>query len=534
MQPRKLTLGINTYCYGGNGSTRSSCPDVHEWLLQVVPKIKDDPRIEQVFFKDFSDTPITMTRNAAVLWNRSMGCDLQLMIDSDMLPDPYRRETWARPFWDSSFNYLYEHYDKGPVFVMAPYGGPPPTELTYIFYWKSMQSAHPDDKDFELAMYTREHAASLTGIAEIAAGPTGLGLIDTRLYDLMEPGDEDEFSWFYYEWDDKYQASKSSTEDVTFTRDASFFGIHALGYNPMKCNWDAWAGHWKPKCVAKPQFLNASNVGSRYTNAIKRFKAMEGLQQIRSKILDNPPEKDGQEREAAKEFGRFGSNRFGKFKHLADRKSATIVESLKNQNATIQSRAVLIETVLAARPDDRPMRCAELGSYIGESARFILETAGPESTLVCVDTFNGSPDPNDLAAQAIRLVSPDEMRGAFEYNTRDLKDRITLIQADSQETAGQFEDGSFDLVYIDADHTYRGVKRDIEAWRSKVRPGGILCGHDYGAPNYEGVKRAVDEAFPHATIKGDMWSVFIESPAPKNGHAPHNRAPQKRKKVKVG
>ncbi len=52
----------------------------------------------------------------------------------------------------------------------------------------------------------------------------------------------------------------------------------------------------------------------------------------------------------------------------------------------------------------------------------------------------------------------------------------------------------FELVFIDANHAYDSVKKDIALWWPKVHPGGILCGHDYinGQPNY-GVVQAVDE-----------------------------------------
>ena len=53
-----------------------------------------------------------------------------------------------------------------------------------------------------------------------------------------------------------------------------------------------------------------------------------------------------------------------------------------------------------------------------------------------------------------------------------------------------------DFVYIDADHSYEGARRDIAAWGRKVRRGGMVAGHDYyvfpGSGN-DGVVRAVDE-----------------------------------------
>lgn len=56
----------------------------------------------------------------------------------------------------------------------------------------------------------------------------------------------------------------------------------------------------------------------------------------------------------------------------------------------------------------------------------------------------------------------------------------------------EFDNNFFDLVYLDADHSYRGVMNDIKAWISKLKIGGIMAFHDYLATNY-GVKRAVDE-----------------------------------------
>ncbi len=49
---------------------------------------------------------------------------------------------------------------------------------------------------------------------------------------------------------------------------------------------------------------------------------------------------------------------------------------------------------------------------------------------------------------------------------------------ESRNAARIFKDGSCDLVFIDGDHSYEAAKRDIEMWLPKVKPGGILCGHD--------------------------------------------------------
>jgi hypothetical protein len=72
-------------------------------------------------------------------------------------------------------------------------------------------------------------------------------------------------------------------------------------------------------------------------------------------------------------------------------------------------------------------------------------------------------------------------------------DRVTILRMDSAEAAAQFADRSLSFVYLDGDHSYDGVCRDIQAWAIKLKPNGILAGHDYyNKPPFE-VRRAVAE-----------------------------------------
>ena len=56
--------------------------------------------------------------------------------------------------------------------------------------------------------------------------------------------------------------------------------------------------------------------------------------------------------------------------------------------------------------------------------------------------------------------------------------------------AKQVKDKSLDFVFIDADHRYPAVIKDLAAWVPKLKPGGVLCGHDIHLP---GVKKALDK-----------------------------------------
>lgn len=73
--------------------------------------------------------------------------------------------------------------------------------------------------------------------------------------------------------------------------------------------------------------------------------------------------------------------------------------------------------------------------------------------------------------------------------------KVEMIRASSQEALAAFDDGFFDLVYIDGDHTYEAVLKDLELALTKIKSGGYLSGDDYGIVGWwkDGVKKAVDE-----------------------------------------
>lgn len=79
-----------------------------------------------------------------------------------------------------------------------------------------------------------------------------------------------------------------------------------------------------------------------------------------------------------------------------------------------------------------------------------------------------------------------------------LAGRLHLHQSDSVQALESFPDHFFDWIYVDAQHTYEGVKRDIAAARRKVKADGLLIFNDYTIWSYMemqpyGVVPAVNE-----------------------------------------
>jgi SAM-dependent methyltransferase len=129
-----------------------------------------------------------------------------------------------------------------------------------------------------------------------------------------------------------------------------------------------------------------------------------------------------------------------------------------------------------------------------------------------VGVWQGSMSVELLRRSDLYLVMVDIVPRTMSLLKTELaKDRRVGIWLPSVKAAKTFADAEFDFVFIDADHTYEAVKADIIAWKPKVKPGGWLCGHDYGKPyKCGGVKRAVEELLPVHELDGDdTWFVKV-------------------------
>jgi GT2 family glycosyltransferase/predicted O-methyltransferase YrrM/predicted Zn-dependent protease len=146
-------------------------------------------------------------------------------------------------------------------------------------------------------------------------------------------------------------------------------------------------------------------------------------------------------------------------------------------------------------------RFVEVGAWLGRSTIYLarrIAASGKDVELTAVDTFRGSPA--EEAHRAVVAAHGGSVRPRFEANLRrhGVRDRVAVLEAPSVEAAASFPDGSLDFVFIDADHAYKSVKADVRAWLPKVRPGGVLAGHDYDAA---GVARAVREELPAGAVR---------------------------------
>lgn len=145
---------------------------------------------------------------------------------------------------------------------------------------------------------------------------------------------------------------------------------------------------------------------------------------------------------------------------------------------TVEDHHKLYEAAYHARGN-----IVEIGRFCGRSTCILglgMRDSGSDLPIYSIDY-----SPRDLA------VAQQNLR---RY---DLFDATTLIQGDSATQVSRLP-APFDTVFVDGDHAYEGVRRDIDALLPLVVQGGVLLFHDFyhagNATGEYGVQRAVEES----------------------------------------
>jgi len=133
----------------------------------------------------------------------------------------------------------------------------------------------------------------------------------------------------------------------------------------------------------------------------------------------------------------------------------------------------------------------EVGSWKGRSASYMLvEIINSQKNieLTCIDNW-----------------IDETIYQIFLQNTSVFKDKLKHIRKSSINAVNEFENSSLDFVFLDGDHSYDSVTTDISIWLPKIKPGGILAGHDYHPTEWSGVVQAVNEKLTDVSIIDHCW-----------------------------
>ncbi len=142
--------------------------------------------------------------------------------------------------------------------------------------------------------------------------------------------------------------------------------------------------------------------------------------------------------------------------------------------------------------------CVEVGVFKGDNAYGLLASTNMR-LLIGVDPYMRYPAFDDNLNNPRGVVARADLkqvRNEMLFRMEKFGSRFMLITDFSTNVASRYANSYFDFVFIDGNHAYPYVAEDIRAWLPKVRPGGILAGHDYvDKPKY-GVIQACHEILP--------------------------------------
>jgi SAM-dependent methyltransferase len=215
------------------------------------------------------------------------------------------------------------------------------------------------------------------------------------------------------------------------------------------------------------------------------------------------------------------------------RKAASVLVGFLSPTARLKSAERLHSWLLLRQSPQEIERYLELAPDLPSSAlerarlhpnrHAMLEALPKGGTVVEVGTYRG-----EFSRAIAEICKPDRLHlididfGPFSFDVPMPAERH---EGDSSTVLGTFPADYFDWIYIDGDHSYDSVRKDLAAADRVVKPGGLLMCDDYcnwccAAGSAYGVARAVNEFILEreyaveglALQCGGMQNILIRKP----------------------
>lgn len=128
---------------------------------------------------------------------------------------------------------------------------------------------------------------------------------------------------------------------------------------------------------------------------------------------------------------------------------------------------------------------AEIGVASGRYSEILCRNI-PDLELYCVDPWK--PYKGNRRGGGANKHSTNYQKAVTRLSNYNVK----FLQMLSMEAVGKIPDGYLDFVFIDGNHSFDYIMRDLIEWSKKVKKGGIISGHDYYKFRYAGIVEAVN------------------------------------------
>ena len=154
----------------------------------------------------------------------------------------------------------------------------------------------------------------------------------------------------------------------------------------------------------------------------------------------------------------------------------------------------------------------EIGVWKGEFSQKILDYAKPKFFFL-VDSWIFDEKVRGCAPQVQGQEPINQEFFDDAYNETSLKfadcKNVVIYKNNSIEASKFFDNNYFDYIYIDAEHSYKAVKQDLDIWYPKLKKNGYIFGDDYHWRENDyslSVEKAYQEFFQFKNITN--WCVF--------------------------
>jgi hypothetical protein len=162
------------------------------------------------------------------------------------------------------------------------------------------------------------------------------------------------------------------------------------------------------------------------------------------------------------------------------------------------------EMLLQLRPE-KGLVIGEVGVGLGYFSRFLIDHMRP-AKFVAIDLFDLHTLP-EIWSEPTSVVFGDRThREFFEKTFAYAHETLVVAEGPSHECLAALPDDLFDILYIDADHEYEGVRRDAMIGTSKVKQDGLLVFNDYTLFDHFGAPYGVVQAVNELVVASD-WKV---------------------------
>lgn len=175
--------------------------------------------------------------------------------------------------------------------------------------------------------------------------------------------------------------------------------------------------------------------------------------------------------------------------------------------ATSNNRAELWANILR---EENIKHFAEVGVWKGDFAKKILKQCEFIQQYYMVDPWANLEDwnkPFNIPTEAF-----DDVYNEAISKTEFASDKIVVLRGRTKEVIGDIPDNSLDCVYIDGDHTLRGITIDLIKLYPKIKEGGIIGGDDFiNNPWQHGMKFEPTLVCPFSIYFAEAMDVPIYS-----------------------